>query len=224
MRTSTTSTALSLVFVATCLTATPGLAQLPGAPVLQNAFANPGLTVAGNYADGEGTTLGALALAYSPGAGRFQFSGGVGRLDVDGLDGAMTAWGARFAIPLLSLAGGRIGVAPFAGLGGGSMDDVKLFQVPAGVGAGWRTALGTSRALSVYATGTYLWSRVTETVVDAPERKVSNGRVRFAVAADVTVIRNLGLTLGYELGSEAKEGEAGPAGSIVGIGLSWAFR
>ena len=194
-------------------------AQLPGAPVLQNAFANPGVTVAGNYAKGDGTTLWALAGAYSPGAGRFQFSGGVGRLTLDQVSGSSTPWGMRLAVPLFSFATGRAGVAPFIGFGGMTRDTVKLFQVPVGVGAGWRLGLGTTRALSVYATGTYLWARTT-----VGDVRKSNGRVRFAVAGDVTVIRNLGLTLGYEAGSNASAGESGPTGGIFGAGLSWAFR
>jgi hypothetical protein len=215
--------AAALTFPAVALAAllAPAVAhaQLPGAPVLQNAFANPGITVAANYADGDATTLVAGAVAYSPGAGRVQLSAGIGQLKVDDADFSATAWGARVAVPLLSFAGGRAGVAPFAGIGGASKDDVKLLQVPAGVGAGWRMGLGATRALSFYATATYLWARTT---VD--EQKVSNGRVRFAAAADVTVVRNLGLTVGYEAGAEAGDDEAGPAGPILGVGLSWAFR
>jgi hypothetical protein len=194
-------------------------AQLPGAPVLQNAFANPGVTVAANYADGDATTLIAGAVAWSPGTGRFQFSGGAGQLKVDDADFSAPAWGARVAVPLLSFANGRAGVAPFGGIGGASKDSVKLLQVPFGVGAGWRMGLGATRALSLYATGTYLWARTT-----VGEERVSDGRVRFAAAADVTVVRNLGLTLGYEAGAEADAGEAGPTGPVLGVGLSWAFR
>lgn len=194
-------------------------AQMPGAPIFQNAFSNPGLTVAGNYASGDGTTLGAAAVAYAPGTGRFQFSGGVGRLMIDEVDGSVTPWGARLGVPLFSFATGRGGIAPFIGLGGASRDSVRLLQVPAGVGAGWRMGLGATRAMSLYATGTYLWARTT--VGDTTQ---SNGLVRLSVAADVTVIRKLGLTLGYEMGANAKAGESGPAGSIFGAGLSWAFR
>jgi hypothetical protein len=96
---------------------------------------------------------------------------------------------------------------------------VKLLQGPFGVGAGWRMGLGATRALSVYATGTYLWAR--NTVGDSSE---SAGRMRVAAAADVTLIRNLGLTLGVEAGAKAEGAEPGPKGSIVGVGLSWAFR
>ena len=205
------------------LTPRAAAAQLPGAPVLQNAFNNPGLTVAGNYAGGDGTTLLAAAVAYAPGAGRFQFSGGVGRLTMDTAEGeddqSATAWGARLAVPLLSFAGGRGGIAPFAGFGAASVDTVKLVRVPFGVGAGWRMGLGATRALSVYATGTWLWARTT-----MGDRKESANHVRFAAAADVTVVRNLGLTVGFEGGANAEAGEPGPTGSIIGVGVSWAFR
>jgi len=194
-------------------------AQLPGAPVLQNAFSNPGLTVAGNYASGDATTLGAVAVAYAPGTGRFQFSGGIGRLDIDEADGSATSWGARFAAPLLSFADGRGGLALFVGYGSASRDSVTLMQLPAGVGAGWRMGLGATRALSVYGTGTYMWARTS-----VGDETVSKRLVRFAVAGDVTLIRNLGLTIGYEMGSNAGDGEPGPRGGIFGAGLSWAFR
>lgn len=199
-------------------------AQMPGAPVFQNAFSNPGVTVAGNYADGEGTSLLALAAAWSPASGRFQVSGGLGRLgveqggaDADDLNG--TAWGARASVPLFSFAEGRVGVAPFAGVGGFTHDSLTVLQIPAGVGAGWRTALGETRALSLYATGTYLWART-----EVGDVRADGGRLRFAAAVDVTLVRNLGLTLGYEAGGEAGAGEAGPSGSILGAALSWAFR
>ena len=79
--------------------------------------------------------------------------------------------------------------------------------------------LGATRALSIYGTGTYL--RVRHTVGDST---ATAGRVRFAAAGDVTVIRNLGLTLGFEGGANAKHGRPGPTGSILGVGVSWAFR
>jgi hypothetical protein len=211
-------------FVALAATPATARAQMPGAPVLQNAFSNRGITVAGNYAGGDGTSLAAAALAWSPGGGRFQVSGGLGRLAFDGggEDGddlTGTAWGARLSAALLSLAGGRIGIAPFAGVGGFTHDDVSVLQIPAGVGAGWRMALGETRALSLYATGTYLWART-----DVDDVRRDGGRIRAAAAVDVTVVRNLGLTVGYEAGGEAGDGEAGPTGSIFGVGLSWAFR
>lgn len=196
-------------------------AQLPGAPVLQNAFSNPGVTVGANYAATSGdvqASLVAAAVAWAPGTGRFQLSAGFGRLTPKDGDGT-SVYGARVAVPLFSFAQGRIGVAPFAGVGSGSRDSTKLLQVPAGLGAGWRTALGATRALSLYATATYLWSRTT-----VGDLQQSDGRLRGAVAADVTVVRNLGLTLGYESGSEAGAGESGPTGPVLGVGLSWAFR
>ena len=87
--------------VAALVLASPSIvgAQLPGAPVLQNAFSNPGVTVAANYADGDGTSLIAAAVAWSPGTGRFQFSGGAGQLKVDDADFSAPAWGARVAVP-----------------------------------------------------------------------------------------------------------------------------
>ena len=226
MRTTTSLRHLLAAAVALLAPLAPRVAaaQLPGAPVLQNAFSNPGLTVAGNYAGGDGTGLLAAAIAFAPGAGRFQFSGGVGRLTTEAAAGetddrTATAWGGRLAFPVFSFATGRGGIALYGGYGSASADTVKQVQAPFGAGAGWRMGLGATRALSVYATGTYLWARQT-----MGEKEESAGRVRFAAAADVTVIRNLGLTVGFEGGANAKEGKPGPAGSILGVGLSWAFR
>lgn len=192
--------------------------QMPGAPVLQNAFANGGVTVAVNHGSSKDLSLLGGALAWAPGTGRFQMSAGLGRATPDRGD-AQFAWGARLGVPLFSFAGGRAGLAPFVGIGGAGRDSVKTLLVPAGVGAGWRFALGSTRALSVYATGTYLWARE-----EFGAESVSGSLFRVAAAADVTVFRNVGLTLGYEGGGEAGTGEAGPRGPIFGAGLSWAFR
>ena len=199
-------------------------AQQPGAPVLQNGFANPGLTAALNYARGTEANLVGAAIAWSPGKGSVQLSAGAGRLDVDaeGVD-PLTTYGARLALPLarLSWMNGRIGAAPFVGFGGASGDSASTLIVPLGVGAGWRMALGSTRALSVYGTGSYLIGSVTPEGGDAEKQNL----VRFAVAADVTLFRNVGFTIGSEFGASADDDlPTLPQGSVLGIGLSWAFR
>src|SRR5215213_5877833 len=50
-------------------------AQMPGLPVLQNAFANSGVTVAGNYGHVSGSNVFGVAGAWGLGSGRFQISG-----------------------------------------------------------------------------------------------------------------------------------------------------
>jgi len=214
---------LALVLATLLLPTTSLHAQQPGAPVLQNGFANPGVTVAVNYGKGEHSDLLGAALAWSPGKGTFQFSAGAGRLDVDstGFD-PMTTYGLRVAFPRFGFMGGRVGMAPFIGLGGASGDSTKTLIVPIGVGAGWRMALGSTRALSLYATGTYLRTQVTPEAEG--QDKQSADLLRFAAAADVTLFRNVGLTLGTEFGSAADHGATVPEGTIFGAGLSWRFR
>lgn len=211
----------ALAVAASLLLSSPIGAQQPGAPVLQNGFANPGVTTAINYGKGAESELLGAALAWSPGQGTVQLSLGAGRLSVEteGVD-PMTTYGVRLALPRFGFMNGRVGVAPFVGVGGASGDSVRTLIVPLGVGAGWRMALGSTRALSLYGTGTYLRTQVT------PEggEKASDNLVRFAIAADVTLFRNIGLTLGSEFGSTADHGATVPGGSTFGAGLSWAFR
>jgi hypothetical protein len=121
-------------------------------------------------------------------------------------------------VPVFSFATGRGGIALFGGVGNASADSTSLLQVPGGVGVGWRMGLGATRALSVYGTGTYLWARA-----KVGDESTSKGNFRFAVAGDVTVIRNLALTVGFEGGASDDEA-VGQSGSIFGAGLSWAFR
>ena len=197
-------------------------AQQPGAPVLQNGFANNGLTAALNYSTGQDTKLLGAAVAF--GRGSIQLSLGAGRLSIDSegdeLD-PLTTYGARVALPRWGFMNGRIGVAPFVGVGGASGDSVSTLIVPLGVGAGWRMALGSTRALSVYGTASYLFGRVTPEGGDAEMGNL----LRFAVAADVTLFRNVGFTIGSEFGAAADEDLVTlPQGSVLGLGLSWAFR
>ncbi len=193
-------------------------AQIPGLPVLQNAFSNPGITVAANYGSGEGDRTIAAAAAWAPATGRFQFSAGVGSWTPDEGE-RTTAYGARFAAALFSFAGGSIGLAPFIGVGGAKIGDARVTNVPIGVGAGWRRALGSSRGISLHAAPFYSWTRAT----DGDETQ-GGGQVRVAAGVDVTIIRSLGATIGVEGGQKAKEGDPGVRGVVFGGGLSYAFR
>ena len=212
---STLLVALTLV----ALLASPVAAQLPGLPVLQNAFSNPGVTAAVNYGTSDGDRTIAAAAAWAPATGRFQFSAGVGSWTPDERD-RTTALGARIAMALFNFGGGRFGIAPFLGIGGASVDKNRLTHLPIGAAAGWRGALGETRALSVHATTFYSWTRVD---VDGGKTE-SNGLVRAAAGVDVTLVRSLGLTVGVEGGQNAKDGDHGPRGVVIGGGLSYAFR
>src|SRR3954447_24923507 len=52
-------------------------AQMPGAPVLQNSWASPGIVVALDFASGMGSLYGG-AVGWAPSSGRFQLSAGAG--------------------------------------------------------------------------------------------------------------------------------------------------
>ena len=206
------------------LPATPRMAtaQMLGVPVLQNGFTNPGITLAVNYGTVESARGYGVAGAWAPASGRFQFSGGVGQFDADE-EKAWITYGGRFAMPLTRFTGtGSFGVAPFAGIGAANRDGLSILHIPVGVAAGYRRALGATRAVSAYGSSFYGFTRLTsDSEADVSEK---NGLIRFSLGVDVTVIPALGLTLGYEFGAKADVGEPGSPGSMFGIGLSYALR
>jgi hypothetical protein len=197
-------------------------AQMLGLPVLQNGFSNPGITAAVNYGTAEGVRGYGVAGAWAPASGRFQVSAGIGGYDPD--EGkTWVTYGGRVAVPLTGLTGkGSFGVAPFAGLGAATNAGLALMHVPVGVAAGYRRALGATRAISVYGSSFYGWTRFTSDVAGAPT--VSSSLLRFSGGLDVALTPGLGITIGYEAGKNAADDEPGPTGSLFGIGLSYAFR
>lgn len=195
-------------------------AQMLGLPVAQNAFVNPGVTVAGNYGTGErGHTFGGAA-AWAPGS-RLMVAGGAGVFnpDVADVDGGFT-WGTRAAFSLpFTRPDGPLGVAVFAGLGGGSVGDATEFSVPFGASVGYRIAIGEQRGVSAYAAPLLRWTRVT-----MDDETVGGTQARASVGFDVALLPALGFSFGYEFGADAEDGEPGPTGPLLGIGISWAFR
>lgn len=192
-------------------------AQMLGVPVLQNAFANPGFTVAGNFATEPDAMAYGVAAAWSPGGARFQVSGGAGAWVPD--EGSSVATGGlRVMVPVLQLMGGSLGIAAFGGGGIANRDELSIVSVPVGAAIGYRMAFG-SRGVSVYAAPFYSWSRAS--VED--QESVNAGVVRASVGADVGIFRTLGLTAGAEFGATPDDGDPGPPGTRFGIGLSWAF-
>lgn len=210
-----TAVALGAVIVAM----SEALAQMPGVPVLQNAFANPGLTIAVNYGSGDDLRAYAGALAWAPTNTRFQVTGGFGAINPD--PGERTsAWGARAAVPITqSMAAGKLGIGAFAGVGGASQDDVSLLHVPAGASVAWRMRLGDRRGVSIYAAPFYSWTRAS-----LDDESNSTGLFRASFGLDVTIVSSLGLTVGYELGQKADEGDPGATGGVFGVGVSYALR
>jgi hypothetical protein len=198
--------------------AAPGRAQMLGAPVLQNAFTNRGFTVGVDFGTGDHSKSYGGAVAWSPMNEHFQLDAGVGFLDRDGASGTAT-YGARLMVPVLnkSLA---FGVAPFVGMGGANFDGINDWQIPLGISAGYRRALGTNgRGISAYVSPFYTWSRIRE--AGATE---THGLFRVSVGVDAAVLPWVGVTVGYETGANAGEGEPGATGGIFGVGISYALH
>ena len=193
--------------------------QLPGVPVLQNAFANPGLTIGINYGKGDDSKAYAGAISWAPASARFQVTGGFGAFEPDGSDRA-SAWGARASVPITqTMMAGKLGIGAFAGVGGASQNGVSLLNVPAGASVSWRTRLGERRGISLYAAPFYSWTRV-----KADEESQNKGLLRASLGVDVAVVPSLGITVGYELGQKAGEDEPGASGGTFGVGISYALR
>jgi hypothetical protein len=196
-------------------------AQMPSLPVLQNAFANPGLTIAVNYGRSDDAQAYAGALAWAPTNTRFQLTAGFGAMDPDPGDRS-SAWGARASVPITqTMMDGKLGIGAFAGVGGASQDTVSLLHVPGGVSVSFRTRLGERRGISFYAAPFYSWARA-----KIDDESDSKGLVRVSLGVDIAVVPSLGITVGYELGQTADEdaGEPGATGGMFGVGLSYALR
>jgi hypothetical protein len=197
-------------------------AQLPGLPVLQNAFVGPGLAGAVNVGGGSGSTAYAAALGWAPRSARFQVSVGAGALVSSGRTGG--AFGVRAAVPVFSMMRGNLGVAGFVGVGGGQGPEVPqrgragLGQVPLGAAVGYRRALGATRGFSVYAAPFVGFFR--NDFGDAGTESATLFRV--SVGGDFALTRAIGLTAGLETGASRAEG-AGPSGIVWGAGVSYAF-
>lgn len=197
------------------LCSVPLAAQMPGAPVLQNAWAAPGIVIAGNIAGGSGSNVYAGAVGWAPSSGRFQVSGGAGVQSRSGA-GSRTVYGARVALPLKQFMSGKVGIAGFAGIGGGSAktgDTTSSTSViPAGVAIGYRQAIGTSgRGFSAYVDPSYQHHTGS---------KGSKGYIRVAGGLDAGISSRFGLTVGFESGAKANPGTVGPGGGLYGVGIS----
>jgi hypothetical protein len=208
----------ALVMTGGALVAAPLKAQMPGTPVLQNAWASPGIVIAADLGGGSGSAGGSTfagAVAWTPGNGRFQVSGGAGVASAKG-GGSRGVYGGRVAVPLMQMMSGKLGIAGFAGIGGGSgkagATTLANTVVPAGIAVGYRQSNGTSgRGFSVYADPNYQYHSGSGG---------SNGYFRFGIGLDAGITSRFGATLGIESGTAAKAGTVGPAGSTYGIGLS----
>jgi hypothetical protein len=189
-------------------------AQMPGAPVLQNAWAAPGMVVALDVAGGSGTMYGG-AVGWAPSNGRFQLSAGGGAQSPKG-GSSRVVYGVRAAFPIMQMMSGKLGLGGFVGAGGGpaKAGDTTSSKgiIPAGVAIGYRQAIGTAgRGISAYVDPNYQYH------TGAFQKK---GYFRVGGGVDVGVSSRFGVTLGFESGAAAKAGDVGPSGSLYGLGVS----
>jgi hypothetical protein len=193
-------------------------AQMPGSPLLQNAFANPGITAAGNVASLGGASSYALAAAWAPGAARFQLSAGVGAQTRSGSP-SRTIYGARVNVPVLGGAS-SLGVSVFAGYGGlsgGKIDSsVAKTMIPAGATLSYRLGLGMVRGFSIYGSPIMEW-------VTRGEGAGNTSVFRGALGLDVGITAKIGVTVGVELGGKQPSGSGKPSGTAFGAALSYAL-
>lgn len=192
-------------------------AQMLGAPVLQNAFTNRGITLGVDFGAGDGARTYGGAIAWSPAAMKYQLSGGVAFLDRDNASGTAT-YGARLMVPVLNHRS-AFGVSPFVGVGGASFDGITDWQIPLGISAGYRRAIGNGHGISAYVSPFYTWARVrSHEVTD------THGLFRVSIGVDAAIVPSLGVTIGFETGATAGEGEPGATGGIFGLGVSYALH
>jgi hypothetical protein len=196
-------------------------AQMPGLPVLQNAFVGPGFAAAVNGGGGGGGSSYAAALGWAPSSARFQISVGAGVPVAGGSTGG--AFGARAAVPVFSLMGGNLGVAAFGGVGGAQGARVQdgrvgLGQAPIGAAVGYRWTLGETRVISAYAAPFFSYFRS-----DFGNTTRSAGLFRVSAGGDLALTRAIGVTAGLEAGATAGADRPGPEGLIWGVGFSYAF-
>jgi hypothetical protein len=206
--------ALTIAAALACA-ATAASGQVPGAPVLQNAFANSGLAAAGNFGGGGGQSF--YGVAGALGAGRLQLSAAAGVQRANG--STRGAYGGRLAAPLWSSSGGSLGVAGFVGVGGGMRTRVGTIvtnaaemMVPVGLSVGYRRAIGATRGVSVYLSPMYRWTRSSADIVSTA------GAARVAGGVDFALSPSFGVTVGGEAGG----GQQKIAGSsLIGAAITF---
>lgn len=208
----------------TVAAASAASAQTPGLPVLQNAFANPGLAFAANIGSGSGQSFFGAAAALGLGGGRLLVSGAAGAQR--GNDATRGAYGGRVSGTLWTSPGGSLGLGAFVGFGGAPRtrgeNDVTtnpaVMTVPAGVSVGYRRPLGARRGFSVYASPMYRWTRATANDVTANDVTASSGAVAGAVGVDFAVTPSIGVTAGADFG---KASGATSTNSVFGFAISF---
>ena len=176
-------------------------AQVPGVPVLQNAFANPGLAFAANFGGGGGQTFFGAAAGWGLGSGRFLVSGAAGVQRAN--EATRGAYGARASVNVWNSKGGALGAAGFVGFGGAprtrdesnATTNPAVMNVPAGLSIGYRRSLGATRGISAYVSPMYRWTRG-----EANDVAVSGGNLAGAIGVDFAISQSFGVTAGADFG------------------------
>jgi hypothetical protein len=208
---------VGFTMVLVCAVVPAARAQMLGAPVLQNAFTNRGFTLGVDFGAGDGVYTYGGAVAWSPMNLKFQLAGGVAYLDQKHASGTAT-YGARLMVPVL-IPRSAFGVSPFVGMGGASFDGITDWQIPLGITAGYRRAIGNGRGISAYVSPFYTWARVR-----SHQTTETRGLFRVSVGVDAAVLPSVGVTIGFETGATAGAGEPGATGGIFGLGVSYALH
>ncbi len=215
-------------------------AQMPGAPVLQSAWAIPGHAASGTGSGGGASYTFALTDAWGSDSGRVAITASAGwqtgaTISHSGLGGSASVpsrlvYGARIALPLVKIGGaaGQFGLAAFAGVGGGqaaqgppvipspgggaTSDSVSMTaEVPIGFAMGWRHVAADGESLALYAS---------PSLVYVAGGRRSNELLRAAFGADVGLTPMLGVTAGVEVGGKRDEQLGGPSGVLFILGCS----
>lgn len=213
----------ALVVAALAAVGASASAQMPAAPVLQNAWANAGITVAANYGRAGETQALAGALAWAPAQSRFQLSAGAGIVRPDSGD-SFGGYGGRLSVPIRDFVAGRLGTAIFGGFGVAATKGARESNFPAGVAVGYRHALGATRGISAYVAPFVVIARRTVSDTAPPDTPTSSTLFRASAGIDITILPQLGLTIGYEGGANAKENEPGSRTGAFGVAVSYALR
>lgn len=194
--------------------------QVPGAPVLQNAFSNPGLALAANFGAGRGESFYGLAAAWGLGSGRLQLSAAAGAARAN--DATRGAYGGRAAASVWTSSGGSLGIGAFAGAGGaprtrtaGVVTSPALLIIPVGATIGYRRAIGAggSRGISAYASPLYRWTRADRDTV------TTSGAIGVSLGVDFAFSPSFGATVGGEFGRSGDSRSRGS--SALGVAVSF---
>jgi hypothetical protein len=218
-RTAAASAAISAL-IGIMATAAVAAAQAPGVPVLQNAFATPGIAIAANFGGGSGQSFYGAAGGWGMGSGRLQLSGAAGVQHI--ASATRGAYGARAAMTLWKSASQSLGVAAFAGFGGAQrtrsnnvVTNAAVVILPVGATVGYRRAMG-SRGLSVYASPLYVWTRADNGFVIS-----SGGTFAGAAGLDYAFSPSLGATIGAQLGQSTVTTPPGKGTGTIGLAVSF---